>query len=305
MTKNKLIEIIITKKVPADVKVSESTKKLIEHEILDTISEPDITKVKQDDITYKLLCAEKELECANLERESQKRLIAEMERSPTNQQVTISSQEYLVKMLKMNGNNIDKNCEVATAPDNTISQSKEQATMKHVIELKQRVSGNINTGGNTWNDIVQKDSDKQPDHMQNKHKQIIRDETNGENSNSTAGNEWKVVTGKHKTKKGTVCTGIKAPKQDNIMGAPRKRWIYLGRIAGDTSEEAISAYLSNLKTSENVIIKKLNTVESNFAFSIGAQNDDIYNLLNDKDFWPTGAIIRPFNFNFRRGEKRD
>ncbi|XP_044745214.1 uncharacterized protein LOC123307076 [Coccinella septempunctata] len=244
LTKNKLIEIILTKKLPTDVKVSESTRKLVEDGTVDPISEPEIMKLKQDDITCKLLCAEKELVCANVEREYQKRLIAEMERSLSNQQVTISSQEYLIKMLKMNENNINKNCNVAAPPGKSQNQNKGHATMKQVVESKQNVSGKVNIDGNTWNDIVQKECDKQPDNKPNKHIQTVHYDINEENSNTTARNEWKVVTGKHYTKKGTVCTGINAPKQENIMGAPQKRWIYLGRIAGDTSEEAISEYLS-------------------------------------------------------------
>lgn len=102
-----------------------------------------------------------------------------------------------------------------------------------------------------------------------------------------------------------ICTGLNAPKSGNtpiITGAPRKQWLYLGKIAGNISEEAVSEYLSNVETTDKIIVKKLNTVGSNSAFSIGAPNAEVYNLLNDKDFWPTDAIIRPFGIFFRGGK---
>lgn len=312
LTKTKLIEIILSKKVPSDTKVSESTRKLIEFEFMDTNSENGETNQNHPDLACKLLCIEGKLKCANYEIDCLKRLITEMERSISNQQITISSQENLLKIIKESASDEIKKSDVANPSIKSHSSKEKGGKLNNTSEKRpQRVLQSTDTSGS--NDTVQVESDIQSDIDSKKGKRIPSNnkpsygDRNELNSILVENNEWKTVTRINNSRKGTICTGLGAPKQEKptIIGAQRKKWIYLGRIAGDTSEDAISAYLSHINGHEDIVVKKLNTLGSNSAFSIGASTGEIYELLNNKDFWPTGALLRPFNFqNFsQRGGK--
>lgn len=314
LTKAKLIEIILTKKLPSDVKLSESTRNLVEFEFMDTNSENgELKKIDQPDIAYKLLCVESDLKCANLEIDCQKRLITEMERSISNQQLTITSQECLLKLIKESANDEIKKYHVAESSFKLHGLKKNTEKPVTSDNKHQRVRETTETSGNLISDIELMEPASKLDNKSKKCKQIpshnkqLSDEVKEVNSMSAGKNEWKTVSRKSNSRKGTICTGLSAPKHEKspIIGVQRKRWLYLGKIAGDTSEDAILEYLCHISGHEEIVVKKLNTLGLNSAFSIGAPNDEIYNVLNDKDFWPTGTLLRPFNFQnfFRKGGK--
>lgn len=108
-------------------------------------------------------------------------------------------------------------------------------------------------------------------------------------------NETTEKSSKNKTKRSTLCTGT-INTNTNIKGAIRRKWIYVGRIAGDVSEVDVQNFLSNLHGNQMIEVKKLPTKGPNSSFSIGVPSEDLYIKLNDPNFWPAGITIREFNF---------
>ncbi|KAK9888912.1 hypothetical protein WA026_001133 [Henosepilachna vigintioctopunctata] len=97
-----------------------------------------------------------------------------------------------------------------------------------------------------------------------------------------------------------VCKGVNNNtdlKKNKIKGAIKKRWMYLGRVSGnEVSESDILAYMDNIPNFETIDIKKLPTKGSNSAYSIGCPSEEIYNDISKPDFWPSGVVLREFNF---------
>ncbi|XP_044747620.1 uncharacterized protein LOC123308825 isoform X1 [Coccinella septempunctata] len=80
-----------------------------------------------------------------------------------------------------------------------------------------------------------------------------------------------------KTRRSILCTGDNK-LDDKIKGAIRRKWIYVGRIAGsDVTAQDVRNFLSNLPGYETIEINKLTTKGTNSAFSIGVP-EETYNL---------------------------
>ncbi|XP_044749360.1 uncharacterized protein LOC123310057 [Coccinella septempunctata] len=130
------------------------------------------------------------------------------------------------------------------------------------------------------------------------------------------GEKWKQVTYQKKkirssypprSKNELVCDGSKInDKQTTISGATKKKWLYVGRIAGgDVTEEEIENFLKNTDGLGNIVVKKLDTKGSNSAFSVGLPSEEVYKTVYSKEFWPAGVILREFSFkNFFPHRKR-
>lgn len=128
-----------------------------------------------------------------------------------------------------------------------------------------------------------------------------------ENFSEVNGEEWKQITYQKKKirpsnpmklKNELVCNGSKTNNQENtISGATKRKWLYVGRIAGkDVKEEDVEKFLKNTDGLGDIIVKKLDTKGSNSAFSVGLTKDEDYKTVYNKDFWPAGVILREFSF---------
>lgn len=88
-------------------------------------------------------------------------------------------------------------------------------------------------------------------------------------------------------------------KSNKISGAVRRKWVYVGRVAGkDVSAEDIKEYMQDLSNEmgfADITVTKLNTQGSNSAFSIGLPNDGLYERVFDVGYWPKGVALREFN----------
>ncbi|KAL3283016.1 hypothetical protein HHI36_006173, partial [Cryptolaemus montrouzieri] len=59
------------------------------------------------------------------------------------------------------------------------------------------------------------------------------------------------------------------------MGAAKKKWLYVGRIAGqEVLEDDLNEYLADLQDKDKVEIKKLHTKGNNSSFREGAPEGD-------------------------------
>lgn len=96
-----------------------------------------------------------------------------------------------------------------------------------------------------------------------------------------------------------VCYGTNMDSTDNaIKGAIRRRWMYVGKIAGkNISEQDVHSFLKNIEGNELITVKKLNTLGQNSAFSIGLPSDEAYKRVFCETFWPRGVILREFSFD--------
>lgn len=123
--------------------------------------------------------------------------------------------------------------------------------------------------------------------------------------------DWITVRNKKRQSRNTkVCFGTKENSADNstIKGAIRRRWMYVGKIAGkEISEKDILTFLKDIEGKENIIIKKLNTLGQNSSFSIGLPNENAYKSVFCESFWPQGVVLRDFSFdrNFFRKNRQN
>ncbi|XP_044760183.1 uncharacterized protein LOC123317643 [Coccinella septempunctata] len=97
------------------------------------------------------------------------------------------------------------------------------------------------------------DSDIYDAQMQN-----INVKTVSKHNNDYEG-EWKTVTGKSKRLDRVICTGSKKLETSVISGASKKKWIYVGKIAGTSvSESMIEEYVKECTEFRNEKIEKAN-----------------------------------------------
>lgn len=92
-----------------------------------------------------------------------------------------------------------------------------------------------------------------------------------------------------------ICTG--QVNNEKIHGAVKKKWLYVGRIAGtEVTETDLKEFIFATVKEESITIKKLPTKGSNSSFSVGTQSDEVHQQLQNPSFWPAGVTIREFNF---------
>lgn len=124
-----------------------------------------------------------------------------------------------------------------------------------------------------------------------------------------ADGQWRTVSGtkmgsrtklaKSGTQNARVVTFGTAKMQDRaskIVGAVRRRWIYVGKIRGlDVAVEDVKHYMGDDAAGNLIEVKKLDCKGQNSAFSIGVPNDELYGKIFSPDYWPEGVCIREFN----------
>lgn len=124
--------------------------------------------------------------------------------------------------------------------------------------------------------------------------------------------EFKVVVGrKHKRvmsrdalqrrqrneTKGTA----KTDPGDPFKARPRKMWLFVGRADDSVSVDTVRAYIANKCTvarQEELYVRKLSSVGKAGAFQVGI-DPAYYEMVNVPEFWPSGIVVRRFNFNYR------
>nr|AMS38366.1 hypothetical protein [Bactrocera tryoni] len=106
----------------------------------------------------------------------------------------------------------------------------------------------------------------------------------------------KTVTeyGKRKTSQDPPPNTSKSANK-NLVVIPRKKAIFISRLAADTTVEDIKSYISSkLKTVDTDIRKfnfKYNRDISSFKIDVSADN---FQLILDNSFWPSGVFVREF-----------
>lgn len=83
-----------------------------------------------------------------------------------------------------------------------------------------------------------------------------------------------------------------------------KKWLYLGRLCEDVSENDLINYVQSKcqMDGKDLSIKLLKTYNNMRSFKLGLQKN-YYNQVNNCEFWPAGVVFRDFVFEIRQNSK--
>lgn len=82
---------------------------------------------------------------------------------------------------------------------------------------------------------------------------------------------------------------------DELKGAAKKIWLFIGRVEPDTTEAQVIKYLKRKIPTGEFSCEKIPTRSENSCFKIGASYDYSENL-NDPNFWPINTVVRRYLF---------
>lgn len=94
-----------------------------------------------------------------------------------------------------------------------------------------------------------------------------------------------------------ICTSNSTALQEpSLKVVPRKKSIFLSRLDPETSEAQLKSYIeTKVQNVSNFIIKKFNFRYSRDVASFKIIPDDnAYNILIDRNFWPKGTVVHEF-----------
>lgn len=291
LTKNKLIEIILTKTIPSDIKLSESTRKLVEYGHNSEFMEENNEINEVSEIKYRLKYANNDLECY-------KRLVAEMERSLSNQQETISTQKSLIKILE---NNVNTTCAIHSEVERQKSPNPLK-NMKNMRESPRKVatSGSCSTTANTLkttsknfidakmvrNGIKEAQETILTKHIMNESSMKIIDEKTKKDE------DWSVVESKRRKSKMVVGTGNENI-QTTVKGVPKTIDLHVYRINPGTSPEDLKTVLKPHfpEVVATSIDSRKPEVYSSFKVTIFQEN---FGKAMDATLWPKNCCVRRF-----------
>ena len=83
-----------------------------------------------------------------------------------------------------------------------------------------------------------------------------------------------------------------------IKAEKKKAWLYLGRMARGTTVEGVKRFLNGKGIKDEETVEELTTVGPCKAFKLGFPFEQLQ-LMENPDFWPQGAVVRPFRFSHR------
>jgi hypothetical protein len=95
---------------------------------------------------------------------------------------------------------------------------------------------------------------------------------------------------------------IGTSRDSEIRKEKKKAWIYLGRMTQDATLEGVQNFLEKRGIKEETLVEELKTMRPYKAFKLGFPFEYL-RLTENLEFWPQGAIIRPFQINHRTGRQ--
>lgn len=84
-------------------------------------------------------------------------------------------------------------------------------------------------------------------------------------------------------------------QQTGFKAAESNAWVYVGRVSSDTVAEDVVKYIKEKTNEEKIICEDLKIIGRNKAFKVGI-NMNFKEQLYDPGFWPTGTLVRRFDF---------
>jgi len=95
---------------------------------------------------------------------------------------------------------------------------------------------------------------------------------------------------------------IGTSRDSEIRAEKKKAWIYLGRMTQDTTLEGVRNFLDRRGIKEETLVEELKKMGPYKAFKLGFPFEYL-RLTENPEFWPQGAIIRPFRINRTTGRQ--
>lgn len=91
--------------------------------------------------------------------------------------------------------------------------------------------------------------------------------------------------------------------QTSFAAVTRRAWLYVGRATKNSTAEGLRNYLVSKCPNQDFRVEKLDSREEaqTLSFKVGFDYD-LLDKLNDSNFWPSGLLVRRFNF-FRKMPK--
>lgn len=100
-----------------------------------------------------------------------------------------------------------------------------------------------------------------------------------------------------------ITVGTKLPDENSAFKArPSKMWVYVGKVNEGVSKETVEKYIRDrcsISTASDLVVEELPTVGRSPSFRVGVDNK-YYEQLKLPDFWPSGIIIRRYNFRVNK-----
>lgn len=100
-----------------------------------------------------------------------------------------------------------------------------------------------------------------------------------------------------------ITVGTKTPDENSVFKArPSKMWIYVGKVNEGVKSETVKKYIKDKCSVANdgdLVVEELPTAGRSPAFRVGVDNK-YYEQLKLPDFWPSGIIIRRYNFRVNK-----
>lgn len=275
LKKSDLIQIIITKKVSSDFKISEKVKTIIENSkqiftcgnnmvVNDLTSTNSTDKVSYFTIQNELKCNQVKLECSA-------RLITELER-------TIKNQELIISLLKN-----DRNCDTNKS-FNTVATS---STINSSIG-KNKKSLSIMENENDNGDVIHKSANSY-----SKSNLSVKNQSVTNNRNKIWG----------------ANDSLDFPcSDDTFSGAVKRLWLHVGKVTIGTQVSQIEKYLNKKFPDNKFTVDELplHPEAKTMSFKVGADFSLLEDLYNGA-VWPKGVMIQKFKFrkNFFRSPSQN
>lgn len=119
---------------------------------------------------------------------------------------------------------------------------------------------------------------------------------------------YTLVTNKRAKKKATprVTRGT-ATDGDGFISRPSRMWVYVGRADESVTEAKVDEYIRKkceVSNTSDLVVKTLMTKGRSPSFQVGIHPRYYETLLKD-EFWPSGILVRRFNFRNDRKQQKE
>lgn len=272
LKKSELIDIIIYKRLPNNVIVSELLDKfLLEHfnecdddfqEVNDEVLPDTIASVQ---LMSENKALEKELALSN-------KLVTQLEKRCNDQELIINLlKEKCDSKVRLNVNKAREETDIVVAKRSIQKNSVG-------VSCNTEISKTLQPDPNTIEEVIS-----------------TRNQPFTERHNSSQNKKFrnKIITGS-------------STEQNCFGAADKKAWLYVGRAKSDTKPEHVKTYLETKfpKHKDSFTVEPINVNKdmprNNMSFKVGV-NFTLLEEITKPDIWPNNIIVRRFNFKNNKG----
>ncbi|KAK9877694.1 hypothetical protein WA026_019375 [Henosepilachna vigintioctopunctata] len=265
LNKETLIDIIMNKTIPNKISVSDNVRKYVKcqfGENTDEFCDDENDNLKMSNEMDQLRCL---LKIANCERSSLQRLVRELEKS-------ISNQDLIIELLKRD----------SFAPD----CNRENPS---VVAKPTKISSEISGSGN---------HSLKPARSKTKIENMPKPGTlpgiNPDPGSKVASDLERSSAMKRKS---VIHGSLTAGPNMSFASAVRRAWLHVGKVSLGTEPKTIEKYLREIFPGNTFTVEPLPRREeaSSMSFKVGAELE-ILEELNKPNIWPKGVSVRRFRF---------